>query len=306
MNNMKKILKMVTVFMMVLSLASGCGDTESGNKVSVAEESTSETTATFTATITEVEDKTVLVTPEEGAEELKSSDCFRLEIKDMPASYEPQVGDVVEITYCGAISEIYPAELDGIKTVTVVKQKEKADNETEQTAGDYPACVMVDGIVYKDTGYADSMIKCGTMDGEITSSVNGQLPSENNQSNFGTGYGYQRSVEGQVVVVIDDEWRIFRDINIDDDSIPEQVKNFNAEVKEVKDDGTLLVSYVSMPEGFVSMSEGDYMVSADNLRGEVRNGDIVTIWFNGIILETDPAQIGVVYRIEKAEGQNGK
>ncbi len=305
MSSMKKILKMVTAIVMVLSLAYGCGDTEGSNTGSAGDGSRVERMLVFTATITEVEDGTVLVTPEEGAEELKSSDSFRLAVKDMPASYDPQVGDVIEITYTGTISETYPAEVDDIKTVTVVKQKEAVENETEKTAGDsdYPACVMVDGIVYKDTGYIDSMIKCGNMDGEITSFVRGQLPSENNQSNFGTGYGYQRSVEGQVIVVIDDQWRIFRDIEIEDDSIPEQVKNFNAEVKEVKDDGTLLVSYVSMPEGFVSMSEGDYMVFADNLRGEVSKGDIVTIWFNGIVLETDPAQIGA-YRIEKAEGQN--
>lgn len=303
MNSMKKIFQMITAIVMVLTLASGCGDTESSNTGSEGDVSRFEKASVFTATITEVEDETVLVTPEEGAEELKSSDSFRLAVKDMPASYEPQVGDVIEITYTGTISEIYPAELDDIKTVTVVKQKEEADNETEKPAGDYPACVMVDGVVYKDTGYTDSMIKCGNMDGEITSSVNEGLPSENNQSNFGTGYGYQRSVEGQVVVVIDDEWRIFRDIEIEDDSMPEQVKNFNAEVKEVKDDGMLLVSYVSMPDGFVAMSEGDYIVSADNLQGEIRSGDIVTIWFDGGVKETDPAQIAA-YRIEKAEGRN--
>lgn len=303
MNSMKKIFQMITAIVMVLTLASGCGDTESSNTGSEGDVSRFEKASVFTATITEVEDETVLVTPEEGAEELKSSDSFRLAVKDMPASYEPQVGDVIEITYTGTISEIYPAELDDIKTVTVVKQKEEADNETEKPAGDYPACVMVDGVVYKDTGYTDSMIKCGNMDGEITSSVNEGLPSENNQSNFGTGYGYQRSVEGQVVVVIDDEWRIFRDIEIEDDSMPEQVKNFNAEVKEVKDDGMLLVSYVSMPDGFVAMSEGDYIVSADNLQGEIRAGDIVTIWFDGGVKETDPAQIAA-YRIEKAEGRN--
>lgn len=207
------------------------------------------------------------------------------------------------VSGCGDTESLVEGNVTENETVTVVKQTEDAGDETEKTAGDYPACVMVDGVVYKDTGYTDSMITCGTMDGEITSSVDG-LPSENNQSNFGTGYGYQRSIEDYVVVVIDDEWRIFRNIEIDDDFMPEHVKNFNAEVKEVRDDGTLLVSYVSMPDGFVSMSEGDYIVSADNLRGEISTGDIVTIWFNGSIMETDPAQIGTVYRIEKVEGRN--
>ena len=30
-------------------------------------------------------------------------------------------------------------------------------------------------------------------------------------------------------------------------------------------------------------------------------GDVVTIWFNGMIKETAPAQLGVVYRIQKVE-----
>ena len=33
----------------------------------------------------------------------------------------------------------------------------------------------------------------------------------------------------------------------------------------------------------------------------VQEGDVVTIWFGGIILETAPAQLTNVYRIEKAE-----
>ena len=64
-----------------------------------------------------------------------------------------------------------------------------------------PPCVMVDGILYQDTGFVDSMVRCGNMDGEIDSAVDAtELPSENNQSNFGTGMSYQRSSEGQLIV----------------------------------------------------------------------------------------------------------
>ena len=97
-----------------------------------------------------------------------------------------------------------------------IENKENDDVvQNEQTAdtGSYPPCVMVDGVIYKDTGYVASMPGCGTMDGEIVSTVAGtELPSENNQSNFGSGYHYQRSSEGQLIVVIDDERIIFRDI----------------------------------------------------------------------------------------------
>ena len=130
-----------------------------------------------------------------------------------------------------------------------IENKENDDVvQNEQTAdtGSYPPCVMVDGVIYKDTGYVASMPGCGTMDGEIVSTVAGtELPSENNQSNFGSGYHYQRSSEGQLIVVIDDERIIFRDIEKDDTSIPIEVINFNAKVKEITDDGELLVTHVS-------------------------------------------------------------
>ena len=161
---------------------------------------------------------------------------------------------------------------------------------------------MVDGVIYKDTGYVASMPGCGTMDGEIVSTVAGtELPSENNQSNFGSGYHYQRSSEGQLIVVIDDERIIFRDIEKDDTSIPIEVINFNAKVKEITDDGELLVTHVSTAEGFCQMNDGEYYVSAENLAEDVQVGDIVTIWFNGMIQETYPAQLGVVYRIIKTQ-----
>ena len=91
---------------------------------------------------------------------------------------------------------------------------------------------------------------------------------------------------------------IFRDINSTDTTIPEEVLHFTAKVKEVND-GNLLVTYVSTAEGFLELSEGDYVISKDNLQDEVQVGDTVEIWTNGIILETYPAQIGLAYRIEK-------
>jgi hypothetical protein len=54
-------------------------------------------------------------------------------------------------------------------------------------------------------------------------------------------------------------------------------------------------------EGFCQMNDGEYYVSAENLAEDVQVGDIVTIWFNGMIQETYPAQLGVVYRIIKTQ-----
>lgn len=80
---------------------------------------------TVQARITEVEDRSFLVTPVEGAWELSSSDLFRVSITNMPPSSEPQVGDIVEITYDGYIRESYPAQFSNVLTIRVISQAEK-------------------------------------------------------------------------------------------------------------------------------------------------------------------------------------
>lgn len=80
-------------------------------------------------------------------------------------------------------SESVSTETENEENSDVVQSGQIADT------GAYPPCVMVDGVIYKDTGYVASMPGCGMMDGEITSTVEGtDLPAENNQSNFGSGY----------------------------------------------------------------------------------------------------------------------
>lgn len=69
--------------------------------------------------------------------------------------------------------------------------------------------LRVDGQIYYDTGEESSEGRCGVMDGEITSAVEaGETPEEDGQSNFGTGYGWQRSAGG-VDVCIDGQWVTF-------------------------------------------------------------------------------------------------
>lgn len=165
---------------------------------------------------------------------------------------------------------------------------------------DYPPCVMVDNVVYQDTGFVSSMPSYGAVDGEIVSTVDStEMPSENDQSNFGSGYQYQRISEDQIIVIINGKRIIFRNTEPNDTSIPTEVINFNAKVKEIKG-GALLVSHISTAEGF-QMDGGDFYVPIDNLVEDVQVGDIVTIWFDGRIEETYPAELGEVYRIVKAE-----
>lgn len=86
------------------------------------------------------------------------------------------------------------------------------DTPTTEEKWDLIPMVMVDGELYLDTGHNNTDIrKCETPDGEITSEVDGsEKPTVDNQSNFGTGYGYQYgATEGTIEIYMNDKWRIF-------------------------------------------------------------------------------------------------
>ena len=72
--------------------------------------------------------------------------------------------------------------------------------------------VMVNDTLYLDTGKVSTAEgRCGVLDGTITSQVEGhEKPTVNDQSNFGTGYGYQYGLqEGTIELYLNEKWRIF-------------------------------------------------------------------------------------------------
>ena len=89
------------------------------------------------------------------------------------------------------------------------------DRGLESTYGaaapDTRRAVRIDGGLYYDTGAVSDMeYRCGTPDGVITDTTDADaLPTEDGQSNFGTGYGYQFAADGTVEVEIDGEYVIF-------------------------------------------------------------------------------------------------
>ena len=181
----------------------------------------------------------------------------------------------------------------------------EADNTIpEERNWDRIPTVMIDGVLYESTGYISSAIGCGNMDGRITSSVEGpEAPAKNDQSNFGVGYEYQRSSEGQVVVVMDAMKVIFRDPQHSFASdIPDEVLNFNAEVLEVRN-GSLLVSFISVPDLFMPPVTGQCVVrtNPEIMKENVAVGDIVRVWFDGLVQEIYPPILPNVYRVVKEE-----
>lgn len=71
--------------------------------------------------------------------------------------------------------------------------------------------VMIDGFIYVDIGEESTRTEREYgFDGEITSTVtHNQEPTENNQSNFGTGYGYQYGPNGTIEILMNDKWWVF-------------------------------------------------------------------------------------------------
>ena len=194
-----------------------------------------------------------------------------------------------------------------VKTESGIEDKaNRAEDktDTEQNTAVVPS-VMIHGVLYQDTGYISSAVGCGNMDGEITSAVDsGELPIKNNQSNFGTGYQYQISSEGQMIVAVDANRKIFRDPDHEFSfDMPEEVLNFRAEVVEDRGKGNYLVSVIDVPDLFNFPSEGVYVIVTNegNLKEEIAIGDTVRVWFDSLIQEIYPPILPNVYRVVKEE-----
>lgn len=159
----------------------------------------------FQAEILKIFDNHYLVEPVEGSPELRSSDRIEVKIEHLDPSLEPEVGDIIEIIHSGEIMESDPARLQDVYSIRVV-------NEEEQEQWAMIPMVMVDGKLYLDTGMESSVeARCGVMDGEITSSVDGtKKPTQDGESNFGTGYGYQYGPqEGTIEIFMNEKWWVF-------------------------------------------------------------------------------------------------
>jgi len=101
------------------------------------------------------------------------------------------------------------------ETIEAAFGMETTDNELSSTEipGDRIPMIMIDGLLYYDTGKESTLEgRCGMMDGEITSSVDAsQIPTEDNQSNFGTGFYYQYGINNSIEVQLEGgNWYVFQ------------------------------------------------------------------------------------------------
>ena len=180
--------------------------------------------------------------------------------------------------------------------------------------------VMVDDRLYMDMGYVLSALKCGTADGKILTS-NDEAPEKNDESNFGTGYRYQKADIKYLYVEIDKKWQVFQDIAISSWIIPEGVAHFDAEIIE-GDKERILVKITDLPKEFdyifgdkeadeikpVQIMLKDLGVSngIKNIKKDKLPGKRIQVWFNGEIKGdkpemSNPIELGEVYEISVLE-----
>ena len=190
----------------------------------------------------------------------------------------------------------------------------KSDTKTSEVDKTYPPMVKVDGTNYTDTGYENAMVTCGTADGEIKTSVDGKsMPEKDDESNFGTGYGYQVCEKGYINVEIEGRWILFRDVELKEDGqIPEWVAHFTAKVINTEED-SIMVEATEIEDGFYfkDLLTKPISLPIDNLKNEKDGktttedleGKTVGVYFGGEIKNTEPESsvpinLEKIYRIE--------
>ena len=133
---------------------------------------------------------------------------MRLTIKD---SLSPSKRSQVTMSVSRQLTFDYLGKCD-YRDACVFDGTYKAEDSTESSIAIAPAhAVMLEGVIYYDTCTVSGTDVKAAPDGTITSTVDSDsFPTEDGQSNFGTGYAYRYGSEnGTLEVQIDGEWWIF-------------------------------------------------------------------------------------------------
>ena len=118
------------------------------------------------------------------------------------------------LTGCGQSGS--PASHSAPASQSAPEEPSPAETQDPVAPADLPPLVMVDGQLYQDTGRESTLTgRCGVLDGEITSAVSSQeVPCEDGQSNFGTGFGYQIGPEPYTIeIYLNETWMVFEAVD---------------------------------------------------------------------------------------------
>lgn len=254
------------------------------------------------------------------------SEAFSSDINDYySGTYEVKNGQL--LMHSGDSDFVFDIEDDGY--ILVYKSGPENKHLDVGDIFDYRphAVIRVDGELYYDS-YMTAYITCGTADGMITSSVRGaEIPQEDDASNFGTGFEYQRHGDSCVMLVMRDEndavrtrWlqpRVF--VRGEDlgsiEKMPDAVARIEAEVTGIDGDlgeiergaaatmFTLTPTAVSGREAyrvgddeFSGISDMIYYDASDDSNTSLKVGDKVMVYF-AVRAGARENSVGEIYRI---------
>lgn len=101
--------------------------------------------------------------------------------------------------------------------VTENQEKKQDDHLVEEKK--VPRIVKVNGILYYDTGKLSTIEgRCGMPDDYIYSTVlPNEIPESDNESNFGSGYGFQYETENTIAMFLPTGWTVFSSNEVEAD-----------------------------------------------------------------------------------------
>ncbi len=125
---------------------------------------------------------------------------------DIKAEIENK-GDYLEVTVTQSSYE----NIIGTKQEFFQIENNISEQNSAELQWDIIPMVMVKDKLYYDTGKESTLDgRCGVMDGKITSTVDGsEVPTQNDQSNFGTGFEYQYGSDDTIEIFMNEKWIIF-------------------------------------------------------------------------------------------------
>lgn len=173
-----------------------------------------------------------------------------------------------------------------------------AEAQETENAWDRIPMVRIGGVLYLDTGReSDVDGRCGMMDGTIKTEVPGsEIPTEDDQSNFGTSFGYQFGAEEDTVeICMNDRWWVF--VAVSDNTAVMQGKVVAFE------GGIMLVQPASGSAELASSDRFAVPVEYMDASSEPKVGDLVEIVYDGSIEETYPAKLGSVSEVRYLANQ---
>lgn len=167
--------------------------------------------------------------------------------------------------------------------------------------------VMLDGKLYKDTCYINSLVTCGTMDGKIDKVVpTNEFPKNDGESNFDK-CEYQYAGDGFLTVYYEGKYLLFSTDDIWDET-KKYVANFTGTVEEVvfdettKDATMLRIKDIDVPEEFkyifgenteypnpflVKLDYVDVHKGGEPIDPKEIEGKKVTVYFDGTAHNTE-------------------